>query len=272
MRTKVAVIAKLRSGIRARAVLTAFLVVSGLTLLNPSSSLAVTCSGGIQCPNGVYSIDTSATLSNNTTGTAANVTGTVAIANGGTGQTSATAAFNALDPLTTKGDIIVHNGTDSVRVAVGSNGQFLKANSAQASGVEWAAASSAPNPVLTLSTVTPVTVLSSTPRYLSMSGDVSSTEADVRTPFVSAVTFGNLQCVPSSGTTNAITAVIGTAACTSAADFTSKAQVVMSATANTTGTSSGSTAVTAGQCAVIKLTAGTDAAATNIHCSYERTA
>jgi len=38
------------------------------------------------------------TLNQNTTGTAGNVTGTVAIANGGTGQTTATAAFNALAP------------------------------------------------------------------------------------------------------------------------------------------------------------------------------
>jgi len=38
------------------------------------------------------------TLNQNTTGTAANVTGTVAIANGGTGQTTANAAFNALIP------------------------------------------------------------------------------------------------------------------------------------------------------------------------------
>jgi trimeric autotransporter adhesin len=38
------------------------------------------------------------TLNQNTTGTAANVTGTVAIANGGTGQTAANDAFNALAP------------------------------------------------------------------------------------------------------------------------------------------------------------------------------
>jgi len=41
------------------------------------------------------------TLNQNTTGTASNVTGTVAIANGGTGQTAAAAAFNALSPIAT---------------------------------------------------------------------------------------------------------------------------------------------------------------------------
>jgi len=78
------------------------------------------------------------TLNQNTTGTASNVTGTVAIANGGTGQTSQTAAFDALAPTTTKGDIIASNGSDNVRVAVGSDGTFLKADSGAASGVSWA--------------------------------------------------------------------------------------------------------------------------------------
>lgn len=41
---------------------------------------------------------------------------TVSIAEGGTGQVAQTAAFNALDPLTTLGDIVYHNGTDSVRL------------------------------------------------------------------------------------------------------------------------------------------------------------
>lgn len=80
------------------------------------------------------------TLNQNTTGTASNVTGTVAIANGGTGQTTQTAAFDALSPLTTKGDLIAHNGTNDVRLAVGTNGYVLTADSTAASGVAWAAA------------------------------------------------------------------------------------------------------------------------------------
>lgn len=53
------------------------------------------------------------TLNQNTTGTAANVTGTVAIINGGTGATTATAAFDALAPTQTSnsGKYLTTNGT-----------------------------------------------------------------------------------------------------------------------------------------------------------------
>ena len=41
---------------------------------------------------------------------------------------------------TTKGDVVVFNGTDVVRVGVGANNTVLTADSAQSSGVKWAAA------------------------------------------------------------------------------------------------------------------------------------
>jgi hypothetical protein len=80
------------------------------------------------------------TLNQNTTGTSSNVTGTVAIANGGTGQTTATAAFNALNPMTTTGDIIYEaSPTTAARLGIGSTGQVLTV----AGGLpSWAAAPS----------------------------------------------------------------------------------------------------------------------------------
>ena len=80
------------------------------------------------------------TWNQNTTGTAANVTGTVAIANGGTGQTSAGAGFNALSPITTTGDLILGNGANSAtRLGIGANGYLLTSNGTTAS---WQAAPS----------------------------------------------------------------------------------------------------------------------------------
>ena len=78
------------------------------------------------------------TLNQNTTGTAANVTGTVAIVNGGTGQTTASAAFNALSPITTTGDLILGNGANSAtRLGIGANGYLLTSDGTTAS---WVAA------------------------------------------------------------------------------------------------------------------------------------
>ena len=68
----------------------------------------------------------SPTWTTNIAGSAANVTGTVAIANGGTGQTTAAAAFNALNPMTTTGDIVYEaSASTAARLAIGTSGQVL---------------------------------------------------------------------------------------------------------------------------------------------------
>lgn len=69
---------------------------------------------------------------------ATEVTGALAIANGGTGQAAKTAAFNALAPGATKGDLTVHDGTNNVRVPVsGTNGAVLQEDSTDAEGMVW---------------------------------------------------------------------------------------------------------------------------------------
>lgn len=66
-----------------------------------------------------------ANLTGNASGTAANITGVAAIANGGTGQTTALPAFNALSPLTTTGDILTYSSGNNARLGAGASGQAL---------------------------------------------------------------------------------------------------------------------------------------------------
>lgn len=69
---------------------------------------------------------------------------TVPISVGGTGQVTQTAAFNALSPQTTKGDLIIHNGTNDIRFAVGTDGNALIADSTQPTGWKTAPVPSVP--------------------------------------------------------------------------------------------------------------------------------
>ena len=68
-----------------------------------------------------------------------NATGTLGLANGGTGQTSKTAAFDALAPTTTAGDTMYFNGTDVIRLGIGTAGQALIVNSG-ATAPQWGSA------------------------------------------------------------------------------------------------------------------------------------
>jgi hypothetical protein len=64
------------------------------------------------------------------------VTGTLPIANGGTGQTTASTAFNALSPITTVGDLILGTGANTAsRLAIGANSYVLTSDGTTASWV-----------------------------------------------------------------------------------------------------------------------------------------
>jgi hypothetical protein len=70
---------------------------------------------------------------------------TLAIANGGTGATSKAAAFDALSPMTTGGDLIYGGASGTgTRLANGTAGQFLKSNGTTAAP-SWADAVSPAN-------------------------------------------------------------------------------------------------------------------------------
>lgn len=62
--------------------------------------------------------------------------GVVPIGAGGTGQTTQAAGFNALSPLTTKGDLIGFDGSNNIRFAAGADGTVVSYDSAQASGLK----------------------------------------------------------------------------------------------------------------------------------------
>ena len=73
-----------------------------------------------------FSAGTTGLLPSSATSNAITLTGTLNIANGGTGQTTASAAFNALSPITSTGDLIIGNGTSSAtRLSIGTNGYVL---------------------------------------------------------------------------------------------------------------------------------------------------
>lgn len=59
---------------------------------------------------------------------ATDVTGALPIANGGTGQATQTAGFDALSPVTTRGDIIVRGASNNVRLAVGAANRVLRSD------------------------------------------------------------------------------------------------------------------------------------------------
>lgn len=94
-------------------------------------------------PGDTYNLGVPETLTlTNATGLplTSGVTGSLPIVNGGTGQTTQSAAFNALSPITTTGDLIIGNGSSSAtRLSIGTNGQVLTSNGTTAT---WANASS----------------------------------------------------------------------------------------------------------------------------------
>ena len=82
-----------------------------------STKIAITDGNGTAGNPTIDAVEANFTLNN--------IGGTLGISKGGTGQTTQTAAFNALSPLTTQGDIIYRDAANNVRLAPGTAGQAL---------------------------------------------------------------------------------------------------------------------------------------------------
>jgi hypothetical protein len=140
------------------------------------------------------------TLNQNTTGTASNVTGVVAIVNGGTGQTTANAGFDALSPMTTAGDLVYENATPTAaRLPIGSTGQVLTVVAGEPA---WAAPA-------TGGTVTSVSVVSAN----GLAGTVANpttTPAITLSTTVTGVLQGNGTAISAASTTGTGSVVLAT--------------------------------------------------------------
>lgn len=114
-------------------------------------------------------------------GAPANFSGALTATNGGTGQTSAAAGFNALSPTTTAGDIIYNTGAGNGRLAIGTPGAVLTVSGGNPS---W---------------ITPTTPLFSPRRQVTMSPDTMLASDLVIGVKVSATVSETLLAAPANG-------------------------------------------------------------------------
>lgn len=190
------------------------------------------------------------------------VTGTLPIANGGTGQTTASTAFNALSPITTVGDLILGTGTNTAgRLAIGANSYVLTSNGTTAS---WAAPSGG---VSTFSAgTTGFTPNTATTGAVTLAGTLATTNGGtgltsfttngaVYATSTSALTTGTLP-VASGGTgvTTLTGVVYGNGSSAFSAATGSQIATAIGSTAVTNATNASNTAITTGSATTNYLT------------------
>jgi hypothetical protein len=112
-------------------------------LINTTGTGVLSIYGGASCTNQfIRALNPSITATCSSVSLTSDVTGTLAIANGGTGQTTASAAFNALSPMTTLGDIIYGGSSGSGTRLAGNTTttrKFLRqvGNGVSSSAPDW---------------------------------------------------------------------------------------------------------------------------------------
>lgn len=149
-------------------------------------------------------------VTGNASGTAANVTGTVAIANGGTGQTSATNAINALLPSQTgnSGKLLGTNGTASSWVSAGGAGTVTTTGSpATGNLTKFSGASSITNGDLSGDVTTSSTLTTTVAKITGTS--VSGTTGSTNVVFSTAPTINQANLVGTTTNNNAAAGSVG---------------------------------------------------------------
>lgn len=232
--------------------------------------------GYIMSPERAWAFSTAGTglEQNSTTPEQIDLTIPVVISSGGTGQTTQTAAMDALSPTTTKGDILVDNGTNVVRLAIGSNDEVLIADSAEAAGVKWGTASGSDTTVpgkLAIRSSVKFSMGASATKYMALNGAICTTEKDCLIPFEAGV-FDNVTCMSTETQgANEVTIKFGDGTCTGSPTYGTGFD--LAATARTSATASESFTLTTGECAAIQITtgAGEALAESYINCSVDVT-
>ncbi len=123
----------------------------------------------------------------------------VAIAYGGTGQTTKQSAFDALSPLGTAGDILYYNGSHNVNLGIGSTGQILTVVAGEPA---WAANSVSPSSIALTDNHILVGNSSNLAADVAMSGDVAIVASGATTIQPGVVTASKLATVTDGITTD----------------------------------------------------------------------
>jgi hypothetical protein len=156
------------------------------------------------------------------------VTGTLPIGNGGTGQTTASAAFNALSPITSTGDLILGTGVNAAgRLGIGTNGQVLTSNGTTAS---WATPAS--NVSSFSAGTTGFTPSTATTGAVTLSGTLVVGNGGTGVATLSGIAYGNGTSAFTAATAAQVVSVIGSTAVTNATNATNATNIA------TTGASS----------------------------------
>lgn len=268
-RHRVAVIHRLRrlfatsTGLRlALASVAAWLAIGPAT-----PALALDVSDPIVNTNGVLSFNSSTTLSNNTNGTAAGLSATLAVSSGGTNLTSAA-----------DDNVMVGNGTTwqskALTTCTGAGKAVTYDASTNAWGCNTISGTSPWNGTIVMNSETKIALGASATLYMDLAGRLCASESDCRTP-VNGGTYNNIVCLGTGGGTGTATVTMGSGTCTSTATYTSTPAATLSTTANTASSvGTGTLAPSSGQCMVAKIATQSASSISSgyLKCSIERTA